>query len=46
MLFNLSIATQVAQEIEAETKVQNDIISDLVSLFLGFGHGVRGRQPH
>ncbi|KAH7520476.1 hypothetical protein FEM48_Zijuj08G0147900 [Ziziphus jujuba var. spinosa] len=27
-----SIAPQVAQEIEAETKVQNDIISDLVSL--------------
>ncbi|KAF3439229.1 hypothetical protein FNV43_RR17504 [Rhamnella rubrinervis] len=26
----------VAQEIEAETRVQNDIISDLVSLLLGF----------
>lgn len=44
MLFNLSIAPQVAQEIEAETKVQNDIISDLVSLATIWAW-VRGRQP-
>jgi multisubunit Na+/H+ antiporter MnhB subunit len=28
------IALQVAQEIEAETRIQNDILSDLVNLLL------------